>query len=147
MGTEPNLYYLHGPRERRPVAHAIEFVPTQQFLEEEPLCKGLWELVTHHFRTRSVFLQIWQSVRFVAFYRHGAELGGALLVTAAHNWQIDYVVVREELRGRGIAEALVNETVNQALARRVPYLMLTSRAGLRKFYEGACGFTVVGSNE
>jgi ribosomal protein S18 acetylase RimI-like enzyme len=67
-----------------------------------------------------------------------------LLVSAPVNWQVDYVVVRPEWRGRGIAEALVNETVNRARTRKVPYLMLTSRAGLRPLYEGACGFTVVG---
>ncbi len=163
MGTEPNLYYMHLPRARRPVSHPIEFVPVGRFLEEEALCKNLWELITAHFRTRSVFLQIWQSVRFVAFYRHneslgdalgdalghglGHGLGGSLLVSTPHNWQIDYVVVREELRGRGIAEALVNEALNQALDRKAPYVMLTSRAGLRRFYEEACGFSVVGSSQ
>ena len=59
------------------------------------------------------------------------------------NWQIDYVVVRAEFRGQGIAEALVNATVNEALERKVPYVMLTSREGLRPLYESACGFTVV----
>ncbi len=147
MGTEPTLYYMHVPRASRPVSHPIEFVPTSRFLEEEPLCKQLWELISTQFRTRSTFLQIWQSVRFVALYRHEGGLGGSLLVSTPHNWQIDYVVVCEELRGRGIAEALVNEALNQAFARKAPYVMLTSRASLRKFYEGACGFTVVGSNE
>ena len=52
---------------------------------------------------------------------------------------------RPEYRGQGIAESLVNATVNQALTRKVPYVMLTSREGLRPLYETACGFTVVAS--
>ena len=74
----------------------------------------------------------------------GRDLSGFLLVSTPLNWQIDYVVVRPDRRHEGIAAALVNETVNQALARKVPYLMLTSREGLRSLYEETCGFTVVG---
>jgi ribosomal protein S18 acetylase RimI-like enzyme len=59
------------------------------------------------------------------------------------NWQIDYVVVRPEARRRGIAAALVNAAVNRALELKVPYVMLTSREGLRPLYEGECGFRVV----
>jgi hypothetical protein len=42
---------------------------------------------------------------------------------------------------------LVNETLNQALAMKVPYVMLTSREGLRRLYEKTCGFAVVGKAE
>jgi predicted N-acetyltransferase YhbS len=52
--------------------------------------------------------------------------------------------VRPAWRHEGIASALVKETINQALARKVPYVMLTSREGLRPLYEGECGFAVVG---
>ena len=69
--------------------------------------------------------------------------GGMLLVTTPVNWQIDYVVVRPDARGRGIAAALVTEAVNQAHRRGVPYLMLTSKAELRPLYE-RCGFVAVG---
>src|SRR5262245_44598175 len=141
---EGELYYLHAPARPRPVAHPVEFLPVAQFLADEEACRALWELLSGQFRTPSKFLAVWPCVRFVAAHRRGGELAGALLVSTPLNWQIDYVVVRPEWRGRGVAAALVNETVNQALARRVPYVMLTSREGLRPLYEGACGFGVVG---
>jgi ribosomal protein S18 acetylase RimI-like enzyme len=143
---ETELYYIHVPREPRPVAHPVEFLPIGRFLDEEPLCKALWDLIGQNFRTRGKFLAIWPCVRYVALARGGSDLAGLLLVSTPLNWQIDYVVVRPEWRGHGIAVALVHETVNQALARRVPYIMLTSRPSLRPLYEGQCGFTVVESS-
>ena len=142
--AEGELYYLHVPSEPRPVAHAVEFLTAAEVLEDESACRALWELMTAQFKTRSKFLAIWPSVRYVALHRRGGEAVGLLLVSAPVNWQIDYVVVNPEWRGRGIAEALVSATVNEALARKVPYVMLTSREGLRPLYETACGFTVVG---
>jgi predicted GNAT family N-acyltransferase len=65
-------------------------------------------------------------------------------VTAPINWQIDYVVVSPTARGRGVGAALVKATLNEALHRNVPYVMLTSRESLRPLYEG-CGFSVVSS--
>jgi ribosomal protein S18 acetylase RimI-like enzyme len=141
---EGTLYYIHVPTAPRPVRHAVEFLPVTAFLEDEAACKALWDMLHVTFKTRSKFLSIWPAVRFVALHRRGGELVGALLVSAAVNWQVDYVIVRPDHRGQGIAESLVNEAVNQALARQVPYVMLTSREGLRPLYEGACGFTVVG---
>jgi ribosomal protein S18 acetylase RimI-like enzyme len=145
--VEPTLYYIHVPTNRRPVLHAVEFLSVSDFLNEEPLCKALWATITDQFKTRSKFLEIWPSVRFVVVQRAGSELAGFLLVSTPLNWQIDYVTVRPDYRRQGIAASLVNETLNQALARDVPYVMLTSRAGLRALYEGQCGFTVVASNE
>ena len=87
-------------------------------------------------------VQKWTAASLV--YRQGDTVGGLLLVSAPVNWQIDYVVVCKEMRGRGIATSLVNETLNQALARKVPYVMLTSKASLRPLYEGQGGFTVLG---
>jgi ribosomal protein S18 acetylase RimI-like enzyme len=127
-GAEGELYYLHTPTSSRPVDHAVEFLTAAEFLDDESTCRGV---------------AIWPSVRYVATHHRNGELVGFLLVSAPVNWQIDYVVVRPEFRGQGIAEALVNATVNQALARMVPYVMLTSREGLRPLYESACGFTVV----
>ena len=144
---EASLYYIQVPVEQRQVAHTVEFLPVNIFLEEESLCKVFWDMVTEQFKTRSKFLAIWPSVRFVAVHRRGRELAGLLLVSAPVNWQVDYVTVRPEWRGMGIATALVNEAMNQALARGIPYVMLTSRAGLRSLYEGECGFTVVGTTE
>ena len=141
--AEGELYYLHVPTSPRPVQQPVEFHPVTEFLADEPACRALWDMLTCHFRTRSKFLASWPCVRFVAVHRRGGELAGALLVSTPVNWQIDHVIVRPEWRGQGIAAALVNETVNQALARRVPYVMLTSREGLRPLYEGTCGFTVV----
>ncbi len=89
-------------------------------------------------------MAIWPSVRFVALHGRGSDLSGFLFVSAPLNWQIDYVTVRPTRRHEGIAAALVNETVNQAVARKVPYVMLTSREELRPLYEETCGFSVVG---
>src|SRR2546430_2865652 len=57
-------------------------------------------------------------VRFVAAHYRGGDLAGFLLVSAPVNWQIDYVTVRPEWRHHGIAEALVNAAVNEALDRK-----------------------------
>lgn len=144
---EPDLFYLCQPREPRPVARGVLFLTASEFLQDEPSCRLLWELVTTQFRTRSKFLAIWPGVRFVAVHRdvHG-NADGFLLVTASVNWQIDYVVVRPDARGQGIAAALVGEALHQAYLHRAPYVMLTSKPALRGLYEG-CGFTVVGSSE
>lgn len=142
---EASLYYLQVPTATRAVTQPIDFLPVQQFLEEDALCQQMWDLMHANFKTRSKFLAIWPAVRFVALHRRGDVLAGFLLVTTPLNWQIDYVTVRDDMRHQGIAAALVNETVNQALARHVPYIMLTSREGLRPLYQGQCGFTVVGN--
>jgi ribosomal protein S18 acetylase RimI-like enzyme len=142
--AEGELYYLQVPGEPRPVSQPVEFLSAADLLDDEPACKAVWDMITSQFKTRSKFLAIWPSVRHVALHRREGEVVGFLLVSAPVNWQVDYVVVRPECRGRGIAEALVAETLNQAAARHVPYVMLTSREGLRPLYEGACGFTVVG---
>lgn len=115
----------------------------QQFLAEESACRELWNLLVSQFNTRSKFLAIWPGVRFVVVHRDDQNVAdGFLLVTTPVNWQIDYVVVNERSRGRGIAAAMVAEAVRQAHARNVPYVMLTSNASLRSFYE-SCGFSVV----
>jgi GNAT superfamily N-acetyltransferase len=142
-----DLYYIHEPTERRPVSQLVEFVPIGEFLDDEPSCRALWDFASTSFKTRSKFLTVWPHVRFVAVHRRDFGIGGLLLVSTPINWQIDYVVVDEKLRGQGIAAALVNETLNQALKRNVPYVMLTSRPGLRPLYEGQCGFRVVGGND
>lgn len=143
--AEGELYYLHVPAAPRPVAHGVEFLTAAELLEDEPTCRAIWDMLTSHFKTRSKFLSIWPSVRYVAVHYRDGDLAGFLLVSAPVNWQVDYVVVRPEFRGEGIALSLVNATVNQALARKVPYVMLTSREGLRPLYESACGFAVVAS--
>jgi hypothetical protein len=146
VSPETNLYYIHLPMKLRPVAHPIDFLPVQQFLEDEEVCRAAWDLVGSQFRTRSKFLTIWPHVRFVAVHRDDQGVGGLLLVSTPINWQIDYVVVPEERRGEGIATSLVSETVNQALVRQVPYVMLTSRERLRLLYEGQCRFVPVASS-
>jgi GNAT superfamily N-acetyltransferase len=143
VSREAELYYFCKPAEHRPVELPVEFLTVQEFLADEPACQMLWELASTQFRTRSKFLTIWQTVRYVAVHRDAdGALAGLLLVTAPVNWQIDYVVVRPDMRGAGVGKALVVATLNQAFARRVPYVMLTSREGLRPLYE-SCGFTVV----
>ncbi len=140
---EPELHYFCKPSAVRPVARVIEFLTAQEFLADEPACQRLWSLVNTQFRTRGKFLAVWAGVRFVAVHRDIDGIAdGFLLVNAPINWQIDYVVVSGESRGRGIASALVIETVNQAFRRGVPYVMLTSKESLRPLYE-SCGFVPV----
>ena len=143
MAAEAELHYIHKPSGVRPVAGRVDFVPVHEFLADEPACKQLWELVSTQFRTRGKFLAVWSGVTFVAVHRDpGGAADGFLLVNAPVNWQIDYVVVRPDRRGNGIAAALVTEALNQAFRHAAPYVMLTSKASLRGLYEG-CGVTAI----
>jgi GNAT superfamily N-acetyltransferase len=142
MSPEPELFYVCRPAEPRAPALPVEFLPVGEFVADEPACKLLWELVSTQFRTRSKFLAVWSGVRFVAVHRdENGDAAGFLLVNAPVNWQIDYVVVRPDARGRGIAAALVAEALDQAYRRGVPFVTLTSKPALRPLYE-ACGFVV-----
>jgi GNAT superfamily N-acetyltransferase len=143
MSPDAELHYIYKPAGVRPVSGPVDFVPVAEFLADEPACKLLWELVSTQFRTRGKFLAVWPGVRYVAVHRDpDGAADGFLLVNAPINWQIDYVVVRPDRRGNGIAAALVTETLNQAYLHSAPYVMLSSKAGLRGLYEG-CGFAVV----
>ena len=103
----------------------------------------VWELVDTQFRTRSKFLAIWRTASLIVAHRDSeGSVDGFLIITTPVNWQIDYVVVRPDARGQGIAGALVRAAVTHAKAASVPYIMLTSKASLRPLYE-ACGFEVV----
>jgi ribosomal protein S18 acetylase RimI-like enzyme len=143
MTPEREVHYFCKPT--GPVAPGlpVEFLPVDTFLADETACRTFWDLVSSQFRTRGKFLTVWPSVRYVGVHRDdGGRADGFLLVSAPVNWQIDYVVVHPESRGRGIAAALVRQVVSQAFDHRVPYVMLTSRESLRPLYE-SCGFTVV----
>lgn len=131
------------PAGQRPVPVPVEFLTAQQFLADESACRALWDLVATQFRTRSKFLAVWRCVSFVTLHRNAAGVPDAmLLVSAPVNWQVDYVVVSPDARGKGLATAMLAATHNEAAARGVPYVMLTSRPDLRPLYE-ACGFQVV----
>jgi ribosomal protein S18 acetylase RimI-like enzyme len=144
MAAERDVHYFCKPTGPVPPGLPVHFLSVDVFLADEPACRTFWELVSTQFHTRGKFLAVWPCVRFVAVHRDDdGRADGFLLVSAPVNWQIDYVVVRPESRGRGIAAALVREVVSQAFVHRVPYVMLTSRESLRPLYE-ACGFTVVG---
>lgn len=144
MSHEPELYYVCRPIEPRVPSSPVEFLSVSEFLADEPACRLLWELISTQFRTRSKFLTVWSGVQFVAVHRdEQGEADGFLLVNCPVNWQIDYVVVRPDARGRGIAGALVAETLDQAHRRGVPFVSLTSKPALRPLYE-SCGFQVVG---
>ena len=146
MSPEPELYYFCKPTEVRPTGQPVEFLTVQEFLADEPGCRAMWEMISGQFHTRGKFLAIWPCVRYVAVHRDpGGEVDGFLLVTTPVNWQIDYVVVRPDSRGRGIASALVTAALHQAYLHRAPYVMLTSKESLRPLYEG-CGFEVVRSH-
>lgn len=132
MSHEPELYYVCRPTEPRVPSSPVEFLSVNEFLADEPACRLLWELISTQFRTRSKFLAVWSGVQFVAVHRdEQGEADGFLLVNAPVNWQIDYVVVRPDARGRGIAGALVAETLDQAHRRGVPFVTLTSKPALR----------------
>ncbi|MCE9567898.1 MAG: GNAT family N-acetyltransferase [Planctomycetes bacterium] len=143
MTAQSEIQYICRPVQRQHVQTPIDFLPVSDFLTDEPACKQLWDLVATQFRTRSKFLAIWSGVRFVCLHRAAdGSVDGFLLVNAPVNWQLDYVVVRPDARGQGIATALVAEALNQAFERGVPYVMLTSKSELRPLYEG-CGFMVI----
>lgn len=142
MANPTQLFYIHVPTERRDVEVPIEFLSVSDFTSDEPACRAVWDMMSANFHTRGKFLAIWPSVRHVALHRHEGQVVGCLFVSTPVNWQVDYVMVRSDMRHRGISAALVNETVNQALARNVPYVMLTSKPELRPLYEGRCGFQV-----
>src|SRR5580698_1476629 len=142
---ETQLFYLYHPVETGRAEQPISFISLAEFLQDEPACKQLLELVTTQFRTRSKFLAVWAGVRYVAVHRDSAGLAnGFLLVNAPVNWQIDYVVVHPDARGQGIAGSLVTETLHQAFLHGVPFVSLASKPGLREFYE-SFGFKVVSS--
>lgn len=145
MPEEAELYYFCRPERELPVTGKVEFLTVNELLSFEPACKVLWDMVTTQFKTRSKFLQVWPNVRYVAVSRdpQSGQVWGFLLVTAAINWQIDYVTVVPEARGKKLATSLVKATLNEAFKRKVPYVMLTSREGLRSLYEKECGFSVV----
>jgi GNAT superfamily N-acetyltransferase len=144
MSHDPEFVYLCYPTEPRPAPLPVEFLSVSEFLGDEPACRLLWELISSQFRTRGKFLAVWSGVRYVVIHRDDAgDVDGFLLVNSPVNWQIDYVVVRPDARGRGIAGALVAETLDQAYRRGVPLVMLTSKPALRPLYE-SCGFQVVG---
>jgi GNAT superfamily N-acetyltransferase len=143
MSHDIECFYVYHPTEPRSAALPIEFLSLSEFLADEPACRVLWELISTQFRTRGKFLAVWSGVQFVAVHRDEAGCAdGFLLVNSPVNWQIDYVVVHPDSRGRGIAGALVTETLDQAYRRAVPFVTLTSKPALRPLYE-SCGFQVV----
>lgn len=147
MPHADQLYYILVPHRKRAVHLPVEFLTVTEFLRDEAACHTVWDMLHTEFHTRSKLLAIWPSVRHVALHRRDGEVVGALLVSTPLNWQIDYVMVRPDMRHQGISMALVNETVNQALAANAPYVMLTSRPALRPLYEGRCGFRVVAQSD
>jgi len=143
MSHDTESFYIHHPTGPRSAALPIEFLSLSEFLADEPACRVLWELISTHFRTRSKFLAVWAGVQFVAVHRDDSgSADGFLLVNSPVNWQIDYVVVHPDARGRGIAGALVTETLDQAYRRGAPFVTLTSKPALRPLYE-SCGFQVI----
>ena len=138
-----DLHYMHKPTHAGPLPAGVEFLSLPEFLADGAACDTFWELIDTQFRTRSKFLSIWPSVRFVCVHRDvdGAS-DGFVLITAPVNWQIDYVVVRPDSRGQGIAQKLVRAALGRAYLHGAPYVMLTSKESLRSLYEN-CGFTVL----
>lgn len=139
------MHLICEPCERLTVDLPVDFVSVQDILCEESACRAIWDLVTVQFRTRGKFLSIWPAVRHVVLHRDPTgAVDGFLLVSELVNWQLDYVVVRDDARGNGIASALVRGALDEACRRGVPYVMLTCQEDLRPLYE-RCGFRPVPS--
>ena len=139
------MHLICEPAGRLAVDRAVDFVAVQDFLADESACRAVWDLVTGQFRTRGKFLAIWPAVGHVVVHRDPTgAVDGFLLVSELVNWQLDYVVVRDDARGQGIASALVCGALNEACRRRVPYVMLTCADDLSPLYE-RCGFRPVTS--
>jgi GNAT superfamily N-acetyltransferase len=135
------------PAEAGPAPDDVEFVSIAEFLTDEAACKMLWELIDTQFHTRSKFLAIWRCVSYLCVHRDSdGVLDGFLLISAPVNWQIDYVVVRPDSRGQGIASKLVHAANANAGRMSVPYVMLTCKTSLRPLYE-SCGFRAVQTAE
>jgi len=140
---DADLHFIYKPTGSGTASPGVDFVSITDFLADEPACKILWQLIDTQFRTRSKFLAIWPAVKFVAIHRDAAgAANGFLLVSAPVNWQIDYVVVRPDSRGQGIASKLVRTALAHADKLQPPYVMLTSKESLRTLYEG-CGFFAI----
>ena len=143
LNATMDLHCIHKPTAAGSLPGGVDFLAVSEFLADEAACKTLWELLDTQFRTRAKFLSIWPSVRFVCLHRDGdGAADGFLLVSAPVNWQIDYVVVRPDSRGQGIAQKVVKTALSQAYLHRAPYVMLTCKESLRSLYEG-CGFSVI----
>ena len=139
------MHLICEPAGQFAVDRAVDFVAVQDFLGDESACRAVWDLATGQFRTRGKFLAIWPAVRHLVIHRDPAgAVDGFLLVSEIVNWQLDYVVVRDDARGKGIASALVCGALNEACRRRVPYVMLTCGDDLSPLYE-RCGFRPVTS--
>ena len=139
------MHLICEPIGRLVVDPPVDFVAVQDFLCDESACRAVWDLVTGQFRTRGKFLAIWPAVGHVVIHRDPTgAVDGFLLVSELVNWQLDYVVVRDDARGQGIASALVCGALNEACRRRVPYVMLTCADDLSPLYE-RCGFRPVTS--
>src|SRR4051812_40822095 len=73
---EGELYYLQVPVAPRPVDHAVDFLTVTELLDDEPTSRAIWEMLSTQFKTRSKFLSIWPSVRYVAVHYRDGELAG-----------------------------------------------------------------------
>lgn len=134
------MHLICEPTGRSSVDQPVDFVAVQDVVADESACRAVWDLISGQFHTRGKFLAIWPSVRHVVIHRDPTgAVDGFLLVSELVNWQLDYVVVRDDARGKGIASALVRGAIHEACRRRVPYVMLTCADELAPLYEG-CGF-------
>ena len=106
MSAEPELHYFCKPTDVRPVRLPVEFLPVAGVPRRRAGVQAVWDLVAT------------SSAPAASSSRSGRACGsspstatptggvdGFLLVNAPVNWQIDYVVVRPERRGQGIASA------------------------------------------
>ena len=127
------MHLICEPAGRLAVDRAVDFVAVQDFLCDESACRAVWDLVTGQFRTRGKFLAIWPAVGHVVMHRDPTgAVDGFLLVSELVNWQLDYVVVRDDARGQGIASALVCGALDEACRRTRDNVKAVSQALARR---------------
>ena len=141
MTREPELHYFHKPHEPQSGLKLAEFLPVQDFLADEPACKELWDVAVQPCSTRAA--SSWPSGRACGTSRsiatRTATPTGSCSSPSPVNWQIDYVVVKPDSRGQGIATQLVRTALHHAYLHRTPYVMLTSKESLRPLYAEPAG--------
>lgn len=143
-------YYIKIP-EKMPVYHRVKFMPIEDLVSDSAKnnrrCQEIFDMLTDCFKTRRKFLELWPHVRYVALIEEKDSVVSFAFASTPLNWQVDYVTTRVDKRGQNMAASVVNEITNQALKRKVPYLMLTSIPELKALYCHDCRYTIIGNEE
>jgi GNAT superfamily N-acetyltransferase len=147
-----DIYWIKRPTYVSNYQPITYFVPVDKVLENEGHCRDIMDLVGKNFYLRKKFLAVWRAVTFVACYvekrldegdtykQECDRVAASAFVSGAICWHIDYVVVGEHCRQRGLGRALLARIEQEALLRNIQFLTLISNGSLHDFYK-ACGFS------